>query len=273
MPRAEIDGLEIYYEEHGAGEPVVLLNGILMSTQAWVLQRRVLATRYRCVLHDFRGQLQSARPDGPYRMEQHAHDLAALLDHLGIERAHVIGTSYGGEVGMIFAYTYPERVRSLAVIASVSHVEPLLRQQVAVWAETARRDPGRLYDVVAADSFSSGFLAAHPEALEQGRERLRGYDPAFFRAFAGLVDAFAALEIRERLAEIAAPTLVLCGEEDALKPVAYSRRIAQEIPEAEFFVIPAAGHAVVIEHAEAVNAALLGFLARHRQDRAGEPSS
>jgi 3-oxoadipate enol-lactonase len=259
----ESDGVEIFYETVGEGEPVLLLNGIMMTTQSWVLQTRRLAGRHRCVLHDFRGQLKSGKPAGPYRMEQHVTDACALLDFLGIERAHVVGTSYGGEVGLMLAFTHPARVKSLAVISSVSHVEPLLRQQVGVWADTARYAPERLYDVTAPHNFSNAFLAAHPEVLQQGRERLRSYPAGFYEAFAGLVEAFAALDITSRLAEIAAPTLVVCGEADALKPVWYSRIIASRIPGAEFLVVPDAGHAVVIERAETVNTALLGFLAKH----------
>jgi 3-oxoadipate enol-lactonase len=258
-----VGGVELYYETVGGGEPVVLLNGVMMTTQSWILQTRRLAAGYRCVLHDFRGQLKSGKPAGPYRMEQHVGDLLALLDRLEIPAAHLVGTSYGGEVGMMCAFMHPERVKSLAVVSSVSHVEPLLRQQVEVWAETARHAPARLYDVTAAQNFSNAFLSAHPEVLQQGRERLNACPADFFEAFAGLVEAFAELDITDRLPGIAAPTLVVCGEADVLKPVSYSRLIASRIPQAEFLVVPDAGHAVIIERAETVNTALLGFLAKH----------
>jgi 3-oxoadipate enol-lactonase len=259
----DVGDVSLYYEVLGDGEPVVLLNGVMMTTQSWVLQTRRLAAGYRCILHDFRGQLRSGKPAGSLSMETHVADLVALLDHLGIERAHLIGTSYGGEVGMMTAFMYPARVKSLAVVSSVSHVEPLLRQQVGVWAETARHAPERLYDVTAPQNFSNAFLSAHPEVLQQGRERLKAYPADFYPAFARLVDAFLELDITARLGEIVAPTLVVCGEADALKPVAYSRLIASRVPEAEFLVVPDAGHAVVIERAETVNTALLGFLAKH----------
>jgi 3-oxoadipate enol-lactonase len=120
MPVTEIRGTSIAYELAGEGPPLVFLNGVMMTVQSWVFQRRALAGRFRCVLHDFRGQLLS--PGRVAHMSEHVDDLAALLDHLGIESAHVAGTSYGGEVGMMFAAAHPERVRSLAVITSVSHM-------------------------------------------------------------------------------------------------------------------------------------------------------
>lgn len=271
MPVAQLNGTEIFHEVLGTGEPVVLLNGIMMTTGSWALQTRRLAERYRCVLHDFRGQLRSGKPAGPYRLEEHVDDLAALMDELGIGRAHLVGTSYGGEVGLLFSLAHPERVQSLAVASSVSHVEPLLRQQVRVWADTARHAPERLYDVTAPHNFSNRFLSTRADALEQGRARLAAYPAEFFPAFAELVDAFAALDVTGRLPEITAPTLVLCGEEDALKPPAYSRIIAERIAGAEILLVPGAGHAVVIEEAETVNTALLGFLAKH-PFRSGPPA-
>lgn len=262
MPVVEANGAELFYETVGAGEPVVLLNGIMMTTQSWALQTAPLAERYRCILHDFRGQLRSPAP-GPIRMEQHVEDLAALLDDLEVDSAHLVGTSYGAEVGLLFALAYPERVQSLALVAAVSHVEPLLHRQVRLWADTARDAPERLYEVSAPHNFSNRFLAEHPEAVERGRARLAEHPPAFFHAFAELCEAFLELNVRDRLVEIAAPTLVLCGEEDALKPVSYSRIIARQIAGTEFIVIPEAGHAVVIERADTVNTALLGFLSKH----------
>jgi 3-oxoadipate enol-lactonase len=266
MPVTEIDGIEIFYEELGEGEPVVLLNGILMTTRSWALQTRCLATRYRCILHDFRGQLRSGKPPGPYRLERHVADLLELLDRLEVDRAHLIGTSYGGEIGLLFALTHPERVRSLAAISCVSRVDPSLREKVHRWAEAARSRPEQVYDVSLPDNFSQRFRREHPEVIELGRRRLAECPPEFFEALAWLVEAFATLDVTGRLPEITVPTLVLCGGEDELKPPSSSRVIARGIPGAELLVIPEAGHAVVLERPEEVNTALLGFLAKHARD-------
>lgn len=254
--------MNLFHEIHGEGEPLVLLNGIMMTTASWAAETRVLSTRYRCVLHDFRGQLRSDKPPGPYAMSEHVDDLAALLDRLGIESAHLAGTSYGGEVAMLFALAHPARVRSLSLIACVSHVEPPLRATIETWAATARSRPDDLYGVSAPDNFSPAFLARRPEFVTHGRARLRTYEPEFFRAFTELCDAFNELDVTARLHEIHCPTLVVCGEHDALKPPSYSRTIARAIPGAEFLMVADAGHAVVIEKPDEVNTALLGFLAK-----------
>jgi 3-oxoadipate enol-lactonase len=258
-----IDGVEIHYELAGAGEPVALLNGIMMTVASWAFQRKALEPRYRLLLHDMRGQALSGKPDEDWDIERHAHDLRALLDHVGIERCHVVGTSYGGEVGLIFAAHFPERVRSLTVIASVAHVEPRLRLQTDLWAEAALRDPRWAFRTVAVDTFSGRYLAQNPGLLEAGEVRLAENPPDFLPAFARLVRAFQKLDARPLLARIASPTLVVSAEHDSLKPCHYGREIADGIQGAELVVVPDAGHAVVLEKPDVVNTLLLGFLAKH----------
>ena len=254
-----VDGVELFYEVAGEGEPLVLLNGIMMTTPTWAAQVGALAPRFQCILHDFRGQLRS--PYGAsFNIESHADDLAALLDHLKIESAHIVGTSYGGEVGMIFAYTYPERVKSLAVIAATSSADEHMRQRAfaAMNAATIERD--RLYDIVAHDFFPPEFLSAHPEVLVEGRARLATYPKEFFSGYVNLCDAFSALDITDNLRAIRCPTLVIAAERDTLKPVHCSETIANEIEGARLVVVPDAGHAAVIEHPDIINRALLEFL-------------
>jgi len=259
------DGTEIHWELRGPedGEVVAFLNGILMTTRSWVLQRPAFEGRFRCLYHDFRGQLLSGKPDGPYTFARHAADLAALLDHLGIERCHLVGTSYGGEVGMLFAAEHPRRVATLTAISCVAHLEPLLRHQVALWG-VAGGDAEALFRIAAPFNYSNRFLAAESVLVEQGAKRLAEYPPDFFTGFGRLLDCFGTLDLRGRLGEVRCPALVLCGSEDVLKPPHYSAEIAAAIPHSESLLIPGAGHAVVIEKADTVNTAVLGFLEKHR---------
>ncbi len=253
------DGAELFYEIEGQGEPLVLLNGIMMTTRSWAPQLPALTSRFRCVLHDFRGQLRSPHR-ASFNIEQHADDLAALLDHLHIERAHIVGTSYGGEVGMIFAYTYPERTRSLAVIASTSRADEHMRQRAFAAMNAAMTEHDRLYDVVARDFFSPEFLRAHPQMLDEGRTRLATYPEEFFTGYVNLCDAFSALDITDNLRAVRCPTLVIAAERDTLKPVGCSEAIVNEIEGARLLVVPNAGHAVFMERPDDINRALLDFL-------------
>jgi pimeloyl-ACP methyl ester carboxylesterase len=250
----------LYREIRGSGEPLVLLNGIMMTTASWALQVAALEPHYRCILHDFRGQLRSPCDEPSWTIESHTDDLRDLLDELGVDRVHVAGTSYGGEVGMIFAYTYPERVRSLVVIASTSKADERMRESAKGGAYLARNHPERLFDSSARSFYSPEFIAAHPEVMEIGRSRLSAAPPSFFDGYAKLCEAFAALDITDQLHRIACPTLVVAAEHDTLKPVACSRTIVEHIPGAQLTIVPDSGHAVVVERPQVVNTAITGFL-------------
>jgi 3-oxoadipate enol-lactonase len=244
---------------------VVLSNGVLMSTASWAFQTPALSRRYRLLLYDCRGMWQSEHPPGPYSMEMHADDLASLLDALDISTAHIGGTSYGAEISMIFALKYPQRTRSLLVNSAVSHVEPLLHGFIEMWNGAAQaHDAERLFHAVYPLTFSDAWIAANQDMLDQARERYKLLD---FDAFSALLMSFSQLNITADLPKIAAPTLVVAGEEDILKPRHYSEIIANEIPNAEFAVIPDAGHAALWEKSETFNTLLLGFLAKHESSR------
>jgi 3-oxoadipate enol-lactonase len=240
---------------------LVLSNGVFMSTASWAFQTPVLSKHYRLLLYDCRGMWQSDHPPGPYSIEQHADDLAALLDALGIEQAHIGGTSYGAEIGMVFALKYPRRTRSLIVTSAVSHVDPLLKGMIDTWIAAARaHDPEMFFHVVYPLTFSEAWIAANQEALDLALER---YKTADFDGFLELLLSFTRLDITAHLHKITAPTLVVAGEEDLIKPRRYSEIIAREIPNAEFAIIPHAGHAALWEQAGVFNSLILGFLAKH----------
>ena len=263
MPKIEANGIQLYYELHGpAGAPVLVLsNGVLMSTASWAYQVADLSQDHRLLLYDCRGMWQSDHPPGPYSMELHANDLATLLDGLGIDLAHIGGTSYGAEISMVFALKYPERTKSLIVTSAVSQVDPVLEGLIGGWIAAAQaKDPELFYQAVYPLTFSEEWLGANQDALELARERYRELD---MDAFLELLLCFSQLDITSELHKITAPTLVVVGEEDALKPRKYSEIIFREIQNAEYAVIPHAGHAVMWEQADVFNSLLLGFLAKH----------
>jgi len=265
MPKIKANGIELYYELHGPSdaEVLVLSNGVLMSTASWAFQTPVLSKHLRVLLYDCRGMWQSDHPPGPYSMEQHADDLAALLDALDIERAHIAGISYGAELSMEFALKYPEKTRTLMLSSAVSHVDPLLAGWMTSWIGAAcARDPEMLFNVTYPLNFSERWIAANPKALEAAKQRYQALDCA---AFHELLLSFSALNVTGRLKHIAAPTLVMVGENDLLKPRKYAEIIAHEIPGAELVVVPHAGHAVCWEQPGIFNTLLLGFVAKNSQ--------
>jgi 3-oxoadipate enol-lactonase len=246
MPYRELDGHRIYYEIQGdaQGEQcIAFLNGVMASTASWESLAALFGRfGFRILLHDFRGQLRSDKPPGPYSFEMHAADLKRLLEDEGVEQAHLVGTSYGGEVGLVFACSYPERVRTLSLIDSVSELDPLLRKTVELWITLAAgSSPEELYWGVIPTLYGRRFL----------RRQL-----SLYRTFLGL-------EITERLPAIRCPTLVVCGQEDALKPPRFSRLIAEKIEGAELVLLPDCGHVAIYEKPQELASLLLGVVLKH----------
>ena len=194
MPTIQANGIQLYYEQHGwdnPGDVLVLSNGILMSTASWAYQTPVLSRHCRLLLYDCRGMWQSEHPPGPYSMEQHADDLAGLLDGLGVERAHIGGISYGAEVSMVFALRYPERTRSLILSSAVSQVDPLLRGMMDGWISAVRaKDADMLFEVTLPVNFSERWIAANPAALQAAASALP--EPGHGRLPGAAVELFAA---------------------------------------------------------------------------------
>ena len=263
MPRAAVNGIQVYYEWHGSpGAPVLVLNnGILMNAAAsWVRQTADFARHHRVLQYDCRGQGQSDHPDEPYSMEGHADDLAGLLDVLGVSRAHVAGISYGGEVAQAFALRHADRVRSLVLADTVSEVGAELRIVMRAWLAAARSgDADAFFDVTVPWNFSPAFVASNGPLLAEARRRYRELD---LPAVARLCEAFGGVDFTERIAGIAAPTCVIVAAEDILKGPAYARIIADRIAGAELHVIAGAGHAVCWERPAEFNTVVLGFLAK-----------
>ena len=263
MSNIQANDVTLYYELHGpAGAPVVVLNnGILMNAAAsWAFQTPALARHFRVLQYDCRGQGQSDHPDGPYTMALHAADLAALLDALAIDHAHIAGASYGGEVAQTFALAYPERVRSLILMDTASELGPELRATAESWLAAARRgDADEFFNATVPWNFSPRFIRDHPALLADARRRYTLLD---FPAVARLCDCFLGVDFTARLGEINAPTCIIVGELDLLKGLAYAHVLKSGIPHAELHVLPGAGHATPWERPEEFNTVVLGFLAK-----------
>ncbi|MBK7452272.1 MAG: alpha/beta fold hydrolase [Anaerolineales bacterium] len=142
MPKVHANGVELYYELHGSETAplLVLNNGIIMNAAtSWAFQTKTLAQHYRILQYDCRGQGQSEHPGRPYSMEMHADDLAALLTALNVDKAHIAGISYGGEVAQAFGLKYPGRTLGLILADTVSEVGAETRIIVDGWLDSCAR--------------------------------------------------------------------------------------------------------------------------------------
>lgn len=263
MPKVNANGIEIYYELHGADDVplLVLNNGIIMNAAtSWAFQTRALAEHHRVLQYDCRGQGQSDHPDAPYSMEQHADDLAALLTNLGYQDAHIAGISYGGEVAQAFVLKYPERCLSLILADTVSEVGEGLRTTIHTWLEAARDgDAGEFFRVTVPWNFSASFIEANQQLLADARDR---YELLDYPAVVRLCECFLQVDFTARLSEIKSPTCIIVGSEDRLKGPEYARILKDRIPHVEYHELEGAGHATCWERPQEFNSIVLSFLAK-----------
>ncbi len=247
----------------GEGEPVLLLNGGFMTIASWGTIAQPLAERYRVVRCDFRGQLLS--PGAPHAdLSGHVADVVALLDALGLTRTHVIGTSFGAEVGLLLAALHPARVASLVAATATDVATPALRDGNRLGREYRRAaaggDRGRLIRELERMTYSPGYVAAHRRELAERAELIAHLPAWWFSAAAGLLAALEKLDLRSYLGAITCPVLVVAAGEDGIMPLARSHALASAIPGARVEVVEGSGHALVVEKPEEFTEICLRFL-------------
>ncbi len=253
------------------GDPVVLMNGGLMTFLAWEPVAAGLRPTYRIVTFDFRGQLLSPGPP-PASLDGHVDDVLALLDHLAIERAHLVGTSFGAEVGLLLAARAPERVRSVTAVTATERVtaemwraaEPL---RAACRSAAAGGDGGVLFDLLVPATFSPAYRAAQAALLAERRRQVAAMPPAWFDGVAALLGALEGLDLTPVLPRVACPVLVVGAALDETFPVEHSRALAAGIAGARLEVVEGSGHALVAEAPERLVAIVRSFLAEVTRGR------
>jgi 3-oxoadipate enol-lactonase len=240
------NGCRLYHEVHGQGEPLVLLEGLGGDIAGWRRSIPRLAAELRMVAFDHRGNGRSTAPDVPMTMATFVEDAVAILDHLGIERAHLYGQSFGGMVAQEAAITAPERIRSL--ILACTH--PGVRHAVPVRTAVPKDRPWEAL-------YSERFLREHPEEVAEDQRLGTPQAPRMARRQWEAMQRFDALD---RLPSLRVPTLVLHGTEDRTVHPDNARILAERIPDARLIMLEGAGHVYHAEQPEAADAAVLEFV-------------
>ena len=265
----QTDGINIFYKELGdpnAPHCIAFFNGALATTNSWEFLHPVFERQgFRVILHDFRGQLKSDKPPGPYTFKQHAADARALFNHLGVERVHLVGASYGGAVAMRFAVEYPDCVASLSVMTSLSETDPVTSGFILGWKTFCDTGDGEAFFWGMAPSiYSPAFLTENRAFCEQMAKATKKAPPEYLAGQKTIYDTLTGdVYITDRLSEINCPTLVVSAELDILTPPKFSQIIAAEIPGAEYLSLPNCGHACILEKPDALISAVFGFVMKH----------
>ena len=254
--------VDLAYDETGSGPPLLLLPGLGGNALGWAPLLPVLAPRFRVIALDLRGAGRSPAPPGPYTMRLLADDAAVVLDRLGIERAHVIGFSFGGAVAQELALAYPTRVDRLVLLAANARDRPTFASWMTFFAQAYERslDATGFHLWLMGWLFTPTFMA-QPTLVEAALARFADNPyPAPVHGVIAQVAAAREHDTRGRLSQLAAETLVLVGAEDMRTPVPDAEELASGIPRARLQVMEQGGHAAFAEYPEAVAEVLLAFL-------------
>jgi pimeloyl-ACP methyl ester carboxylesterase len=267
MPWADLSDVRTYYELLGEGDPLLMIPGLGSTCRLWDPVAPELAQQFSLILPDNRDVGNSIGKRRPTSLSDFVSDLVELLDELQIERAHVVGISLGGVIAQSLAVEHPDRINRLVLISTAHRFGPYLRDISALLGRCLYRMPYALFQrTVELLGTAPKYYDEHIEEVEQKIELVRK-NHAPRSAVVTQLRCLAASEVGEAHYRIAAPTLVLCGEYDALIPNCYAQRMAGEIPGSEFRVLEGCGHNPVTEMPHVTLPIITGFLNR-RQDSA-----
>jgi 3-oxoadipate enol-lactonase len=262
MPIASVRGAELYYEEHGRGEPLVLVPGFGTGLWIWYRQIPAFAERFRTVVFDPRGVARSPVGDAPFSMRDLAEDLAALLEELKIEKAHVLGASFGGFVAQEFALAHAGRTRSLVLCCTsyggTGHVPPAPETLAAIASTKGLNTAERVRENLLL-AFSPRFAEEQPAEVERVI-RLRAESDVPESVYLRQLQAAVAFDAAPRVGRISVPTLVITGDADRIVPHQNSLNLAPAIPGAGLKVIDGGSHAFFIEQADEFNGSIINFI-------------
>lgn len=272
MPRTELPtGVGLYYEVAGSGEPVLLVMGTGADHTLWEQTAAAYADRFQVVVYDQRGTGQSDHPGDPesYTTRVLADDAAALLDALGIERAHVSGLSLGSAVAQELAINYPQRLLSLQLHCTWGRTDEWLRRLFEGMAYPLHHDDLAFF------ARTAFMWVMSPARLEERPEEVAAVERAYLlenphppskHGLLGHLHADRSHDTLDRLDRIAAPTLVTSGEMDWQVPTRYGRQVAERIQGSRqhVFAGPYSSHMAFVEMADEFNALTLAFLEEHR---------
>ncbi len=260
MARFVFQDKSIYYEEHGKGRPIVVLNGIMMSTTSWAEFVEPFSADNRLILLDMLDQGRSDHMDGPFSQALQVDVVLALLDHLELDKVCMLGISYGGEVALRFALEHGDRLERLMLFNTTSRTGPWLGDIGDAW-NLAAHDADAYYLTTIPVIYSPKFYRDNNAWMEHRREVLRPVfgNPKFVESMIRLTNSSSDYDVSDRLEEIKTPTMIVSCMEDYLTPMEEQRYIADRIPDCQYVLIPGCGHASMYEKPVLFAALTLGF--------------
>ncbi len=259
MPHFVHAGCQLYYEDHGQGEPVLLIHGLGSSIEDWEYQIPHLQQHYRVLAIDLRGHGRSSKPRERYSMSLFAEDVAALIKHLHLPQVHLVGISMGGMISFQLGIDHPELLRSLTIVNSVPEVKA--RTIADCWMLAKRWTLSRLLSLQTIGKGLGHLLFPHPEQAELRAKIEQRWPLNDKRAYLASLNAIIGWSVQKQLRLITCPTLVISGDRD-YTPVSLKEAYVAKIRNAQLRVIKHSRHATPMDQPQQFNTALDEFLSQ-----------
>ena len=266
MPKVKVSDITVNYEQQGAGEPLILFPYLAADNACYAFQVTEYARHFTCISVDPRGAGETDKPEGVYSTELFADDVSALMQALGVERAHIAGLSLGAAVGMWLAVKYPQKVKSLSLHGGWTKTDPFIKAVVEGWQVMAKCS-GSVAEMVIQSIFPWCFTpelyAAQPDYIQSLAEFVRGRPAQPVDAFLRQADAVIAHDVESHLGTITAPTQITFGRYDMVTSTRFAGRMQADIQGAELIIFEGSAHAPIYEEVDEFNQRTLEFLQRH----------
>ncbi|HUK11107.1 MAG TPA: alpha/beta hydrolase [Stellaceae bacterium] len=265
MPKIRVNDITMNYEQQGKGEPLVLIPYLAADNACYAFQVAEYAKHFTCISLDPRGAGETDKPAGTYGTQLFADDVAAFMQAIGIDRAHVSGLSLGAATGMWLAARHPQRVKSLSLHSGWTKSDPFLKVVLQGW-QTMAKSLGSVTEMVIRGIFPWCFTpelyAAKPDYIESLAAFVRGRPPQPVEAFLRQSDAVIAHDASAALANIKAPTQITFGRHDVVTSTRFADAMKAGISRSEMIVFEGCSHAPIYENVEEFNDRTLNFLRR-----------
>lgn len=276
---AEVNNINLCYDIHGNGDPVILLHGFSDRKEHWRAQVGELSEHFKVIRLDNRGAGKSDRPDGEYSMEVYASDVAGLIDNLEIGRAHIIGHSMGGMIAQNFAILYPNKVSKLILLNTLPGLKPpgeplddfiaMQRESAIAGQEAILKDPNNAFVDGAKPSYSRKFwklMKENPKkkfhniwSVEDLIDEKINYGPTAID-LSNQTHALSTHNTYEKLPEIKSEVLIISAEKDKSCPISMGEAMYKLIPKSKFIITEGAAHQSILERGPEINKCIIEFL-------------
>jgi pimeloyl-ACP methyl ester carboxylesterase len=248
MCKLQVNDIEMYYEIHGEGEPLVLIEGLASDHNAWMPLVEELKEQFQCLVFDNRGMGQTDCPEIEYTSRMYADDTMRLMEATSFQQAHIVGLSMGASIAQELYLAYPGIVLSMMLVSGWARADNFFKELINHWIYLAENDdPIALWTDVLLWSFSPSMFNERPDDIQELKDDVMHAEispGAFVRQARSLIthDAF------DRLRDVNVPTLILVGEEDILTPFRLAHELHMAIPNSRIKVLEEQAHAFPLEN-------------------------